>query len=195
MISADWLKRFCGQGMDLDQPHVFTHPDTDEQFTYATDGHRMVIIRGVIEGCTPSQEPNIKRFLIDPCGVKVETAALQAFLGCGKPTTRPCGKCDQGVRTCNCPGCDQSPHDYKCACGGRQARLLNHGWLGIAPINRALLAEMMKDVSAETVLVQIKSPDGPIHVLADDRRMVVMPMRDDHHDFKTAPHFPIKAKQ
>ena len=178
MINAEWLKQFCdGQIRDLDQPHVFIHPDTDEQFSYATDGHRMVIVCGVIEGCTPSQEPNIKGFLLDPCGVEVETAALQAFLGCGDQTTRPCGKCDLGVVTCNCPSCETSPHTYKCSCGGKPVLLVNHGLLGIAPINRALLADAIADVTDKTVLVYVAGTDVAVHIFTSDRHVVVMPIR------------------
>ena len=157
-IDAAFLKQFCSEdtGYSLSKPHVFVHPDTGRKYSYGTDGHRLVIVDGAIEGCSDYQELNIAKFLIEPCGIEVQCEALKAFLECDKPTTGPCTVCDgSGMEPhdCNCIFCERD--EIRCGCKGRPERILNYGWLGVAGINRALFVDALRDVTDETVRIQI----------------------------------------
>lgn len=196
MIDKAFLKQFCAREIsrfNLNEPAIFTHPETGQQFSYGTDGHRMVIAPGSVEGCEPSQKINIASFLIEPDGVEVDAAALKAFLGCGEPTTRECERegCNRGSITCVCPKCEDE-HETECACRGLPIRLNSAVWLGSSLLNRALIADTLTDVSG-SVRVWAKDATAAIHFFASDRHIVVMPMYEGGGDYRDVPRFDIKG--
>ena len=189
-IDAAFLKQFCSEdtGYSLSKPHVFVHPETGRKYSYGTDGHRLVIVDGAIEGCNDYQEFNIAKFLIEPCGIEVPCVELKAFLECDNPCT-VCGGKGMKPHNCNCELCQVG--EIKCGCDGRPQRFPNYGWLGIAGINRALLSDVLRDVSDETVRIQITGPDDCIHIFASDRHVAVMPVFINAERFKNAPRFTV----
>lgn len=196
-MTKESLQRFCVQGDGksswrtrgakylLEQPYLFTHPKTGKSYTFATDGHRMVIVDGHLEGCErDAKAPNIESFIVEPAGALVDTSTLKTFLECDKPSLSEfkCQNpgCDEGVVQCICPKCNHE-HEAQCSeCGGtprKTIQLVKHGWLGHCPLNRALLTDAVADVADESVRVLL--PDDPtrvIHLFASDRHIAVMPM-------------------
>jgi hypothetical protein len=188
-IDDAFLQSFClfddSGKYALSRPYLYTSKD-GRAYTFATDGHRMLIVPGHREGLKPGG-PSIESFLVEPQGVAVSAKALMDFLGEAK--REPCGveDCEDGIVTCVCPTCNNE-HTYECGCKGRPILPERKGWLGHVPFNTSLLAEMMKGVTDETVQVYLKSNTAVIHVFASDRHLAVMPMHADG-SFKDAPRF------
>lgn len=185
MITAEFLKQFCAA---KDTKYVLSRPIVYEyegrNYTYATDGHRLMIVDGILKDCTPADNaPKIGAFLkVEPQGAIVNTTALKEFLQCGQPTTDTCKECDgSGETRCICHRCDDE-HIAVCDCAGERIRLVRKGRLGIATINRCLLADMVADIEDETVLLHIPNREDAIHLFATDRHICVMPMRDEPND-------------
>lgn len=179
MITAEFLKQFCAYE---DSKYILARPVVTtingKDYTFATDGHRIMIVDGIVDGCETGKGPNIASFLIERQGVPVNTKALQVFLECGKPTTEPCRDC-RGTRKvdhrCDCQYCSRTRQD-DCGCEGR--RLVKRGYLGTAMFNRCLLADMVADIEDGTVTLYVPDSEAPIHLFASDRHILVMPMRD-----------------
>lgn len=196
MIDKAFLQQFCAREaskFNLAEPAIFTHPETGQHYSYGTDGHRMVIAPGSVEGCQPSQLVNIAPLLIDPAGVEVNAAALKAFLRCGEPTTRECERdgCIGGSITCVCPQCEDE-HETKCACRGLPVRMDSAVWLGGSLLNRALIADALTDITDATVRVWAKDATTVVHLFASDRHIAVMPMYAGGGDYRDVPRFEIE---
>ena len=196
-MTIDDLKVFCSDSVSkygLSKPHLFIHPETQRKYSFATDGHRCVIVDGHMDGLEGGG-PNIAMFMCEPQGVTVDTERLKAFLECDKPTREECRveRCQSGTVYCWCDRCDNE-HEYECSCDGKPVKMVNRGWLGPMPINRALLAECVLSVTDATVRILARKVDELFHVFASDRHIVMMPMTDvalDRltQDFKDAPRF------
>jgi hypothetical protein len=192
-MTVEQLRQFCdnaGAKYQLTDPHVFVDRVTEREFTYATDGHRLVAIEGRLEGVDKYQGVNISSFLINPCGVQVETAKLKKFLQCDLPTTQKCSKCNDGLIEVTCEDCTHT-HTHSCGCDGKGEPIVRRGVIGYVPFNTCLLAEPMKYVSDETVTVHLTGKETCFYVFASGLRIVIMPMREGGESFKAAPRFEI----
>lgn len=199
-IDRAFLKQFCHRGKEdsryaLSEPHVFIHPKTAKEYSYGTDGHRIVIVKGRVEGCEAYSKLDIPQFIIEPAGVVVECSALKTFLCCGDPSTEECveeGCVDGWVRR-ECGHCDVT-HQCACSCGGMPIQLVNKGYLGSALLNRALIAPALADVADDAVRVLVTGKETVVHIFASDRHVAVMPMRFDDSPNDT-PRFELKGAE
>lgn len=180
-ITAEFLKQFCPSQATKylpGTPGIFIHPETKEAYSFATDGHRMVITNGRLEGLAETTCPDITKFLIKPCGVPVNTVALQKFLECDKSTMEKCKEqdCRDGSILVTCESCDHS-HHHACGCEFGFVRRTSPGRIGLVVVDRVLLADAVKDITEETILINTTGKDDPAYFFASDRCIAVMPMR------------------
>ena len=189
MMTTEELKEFCSREdskYKLSTPHLFVLDG--KPYSYAADGHRMVIVNGKREGLDLYPDLKISKYLIEPQGVEVNCADLKAFLECDKPLLIPCPHCAK--QSCTCPECGLK-HARKplCAfCEGELVEDVRYGWLGIMLLNRALVAGPMRTCADETVKVYITGEEECFHIFASDRHIVCMPMRESGGQ-KNAPKF------
>lgn len=197
IIDAAFLKQFCAvedTKYVYATPGIFTTKD-GRKVSYGTDGHQIVMVHGELKGCTPREKPGIEFAIIEPQGVEVLAADLKAFLECDKPTTQKCEECGgSGERDheCNCEYCHTRTEE--CGCDGLSVRIVNPGYLGIARLNRALLADVLRDVTDETVRVHVVGKESAVFVFTSEFWAGVMPMRDYDDGFKAAPKFILGSK-
>lgn len=192
--TAEFLQQFTSR---QESKYIPSHPVVKtvdgKEYTYATDGHRIMILDGALEGVERSDKgPNISTFVsVGPQGIPVNTAILKGFLSCGQPTTEDCQKCDGGTLSCTCAQCDNH-HESECGCGGFPVRLKRPVLFNDVGLNSCLLADMVADIEDETVLIHVENETKPIHVFASDRHIMVMPLGYIDKTDKKIPRLEIK---
>lgn len=189
-ITAEFLKQFCPRQATKylpGTPGIFIHPETKEAYTFATDGRRMVVVKGRLEGLAELTSPNIAKTLIEPCGVPVNTVEFQKFLECDKPTLEKCKDedCREGRITVTCDDCGHS-HQHDCGCEAGFDRRFSPARIGPVYIDRALLMDAVKDITEETILIHVTEPNSPVYLFASDRLIAVMPLGRGPFDEVTA---------
>lgn len=137
--SVAWLAEVCKRDDSLATGRpLFAHAWTVGDRTLATNGHRMVELRGAFgfPEASPDQAKTLLRVMdeeFDGEGVPVDLASLRTFVGADQPLAPPladcptcentgainCDNCDEDdADTCICPDCGDE-HDCRCdACNG-----------------------------------------------------------------------------